>query len=45
MEFISKTFSKYVFKTALRKEQLPVPFVEHDFYSFISAEGEQKWNA
>ena len=37
MEFISKTFSKKLFKTALWKEQWLVPFVEHPVDSLLSA--------
>ena len=42
MKFIRKTFSKYLFLTALQKEERSAPFVEHPVHSLLSAESEQK---
>ena len=33
---------KVIIKSALRKEQRPIPFVEHIFHRLLSAESEQK---
>ena len=41
MTFIRKTFPKHLFKTALRKEQRPAPFVEHPRHSLLSGKSEQ----
>ena len=35
-EFISKNFPKYLFESALRKEQWATPFVEHLVHNFLS---------
>ena len=44
MEVIGEIFSEELFETALRKEQWPVPFVEHPIHGLLSAKNQQKWH-